>query len=81
MFKTVVRSGLAIVFAVFARQLVYAGRDLVRYNKMRAMSDDPPLGVATKKPETNATARTTNPFLMLASVPSDIAHYVKMKTM
>jgi hypothetical protein len=80
--RTLLRSAVAIGFAIFAaRQLVYGGRDLARYNKMREMSDDPPLGVPTHKHETNAAARTTNPFTMLASVPSDIAHYVKMKTM
>ncbi|HEX3550848.1 MAG TPA: hypothetical protein VHT53_10755 [Candidatus Elarobacter sp.] len=82
MLKTIFRTGVAIAFAVFAaRQLVYGGRDLARYNKMREMSDDPPLGVPTHKPETNAAARTSNPFAMLASLPSDIAHYVKMKSM
>jgi hypothetical protein len=81
-FKTLIRTALAIGFAIFAgRQLVYGGRDLARYNKMREMSGDPPLGVPTHKAETNAAARTKNPFAMLASVPSDIAHYVKMKTM
>jgi urocanate hydratase len=80
--KTILRSGIAIGFAIFAgRQLVYGGRDLARYNKMREMSDDPPLGVPTHKAETNAAARTKNPFVMLASIPSDIGHYIKMKTM
>jgi hypothetical protein len=77
------RSGIAIAFAIFAaRQLLYGGRDLARFNKMREMSDDPPLGASTrKKPETNSAARTTNPLVMLASVPSDLAHYIRMKTM
>jgi|GEM_PF-6046313 len=82
MVKSVVRSGIAIGFAIFAaRQLMYGGRDLARYNKMRDMSDDPPLGVPTHKPETNAEARTTNPFVMLASIPGDVARYVKLKSM
>jgi len=81
--KALFRSGLAIAFAIFAaRQLVYGGRDLARYNKMREMSGDPPLGAPTgKKSETNSAARTTNPLVMLASIPSDIGHYIKMKTM
>jgi hypothetical protein len=81
--KALFRSGIAIAFAIFAgRQLLYGGRDLLRYNKMREMSGDPPLGAPTgRKPETNSAARTTNPFVMLASVPSDLAHYVRMKTM
>jgi len=82
MVKTVVRTGIAIGFAVFAaRQLLFGGRDLARYNKMRDMSGDPPLGVKTHKPETNAEARTTNPFVMLASLPSDLARYFKLKSM
>jgi hypothetical protein len=81
--KALFRSGIAIAFAIFAaRQLLYGGRDLIRYNKMREMSGDPPLGAPIgKKHETNSAARTTNPFVMLASVPSDLAHYIKMKTM
>lgn len=82
MLRAIVRTGIAIAVAVFAgRQLVYGGRDLARYNRMREMSDDPPLGVPTKKPETNAAARTSNPISMLASLPSDLAHYIKMKSM
>ena len=83
MLRALFKSGIAIAFAIFAaRQLMYGGRDLARYNKMREMSDDPPLGTPSgKKPETNAAARVTNPFAMLASVPSDIAHYVKLKSM
>lgn len=82
MFKVIVRTGIAIGFAIFAgRQLVYGGRDLARYNKMREMSGDPPLGVPTKRPQTNAEARTTNPFAMLASLPSDLSRYLKMKSM
>jgi hypothetical protein len=81
--RALFRSGIAIAFAIFAaRQLLYGGRDLARYNKMREMSGDPPLGVPKgKKPETNAAARTTNPLVMLAGVPSDLAHYIRMKTM
>jgi hypothetical protein len=83
MIKTVVKSVIALGFAIFAaRQLVYGGRDLARYNKMREMSDDPPLGAPTHhKPETNAQARTTNPFVMLASIPSDLSRYLKLKSM
>ena len=83
MVKTVIRSGIAIGFAIFAaRQLVYGGRDLARYNKMREMSDDPPLGTpGGHKPETNAQARTTNPFVMLASIPGDVSRYLKLKSM
>ena len=83
MIRALFRSGIAVAFAIFAaRQLFYGGRDLVRYNKMREMSGDPPLGIPNgKKPETNSAARTTNPFVMLASVPSDLAHYIRMKTM
>jgi hypothetical protein len=82
MIKTLIRAAFAVGFAIFAgRQLVYGGRDLLRYNKMRDMSGDPPLGVPTEKPETNATARTTNPFVMLASIPSDLSRYLKLKSM
>jgi hypothetical protein len=82
MLRAFIRTGIAIGFAIFAaRQLVYGGRDLARYNRMREMSGDPPLGVRTRNPETNAEARTTNPFSMLASLPSDLARYLKMKSM
>ncbi|MDQ6941024.1 MAG: hypothetical protein M3169_00725 [Candidatus Eremiobacteraeota bacterium] len=82
MVKSVVRSGIAIGFAIFAaRQLVFGGRDLARYNKMREMSGDPPLGLSKDKPETNAQARTSNPFVMLMSIPSDLQRYLKLKSM
>jgi hypothetical protein len=82
MFRTIVKGAIAIGFAIFAaRQLVYGGRDLKRYNEMREMSGDPPLGVPTHKPETNAAARTTNPFTMLLSIPSDLQRYLKLKSM
>ena len=82
MLRAIIRTGVAIGFAVFAaRQIVYGGRDLARYNRMREMSGDPPLGVRTQRPETNAEARTTNPFAMLASLPSDLARYLKLKSM
>ena len=80
--QAIVRTAIAVGFALFAaRQLVYGGRDLARYNKMREMSGDPPLGVPTQKPETNAEARTTNPFAMLASIPERLARYLKLKSM
>ena len=83
MVKAVVRSGIAIGFAVFAaRQIVFGGRDLARYNKMRDMSGDPPLGAPSgQKPETNAQARTSNPLVMLMSIPSDLKRYLKLKSM
>lgn len=82
MVKAVVRSSIAIAFAVFAaRQIVFGGRDLARYNKMREMSGDPPLGMSRDKPETNAQARTSNPFTMLMSIPSDVQRYFKLKSM
>jgi hypothetical protein len=82
-FKALVRTGIAIGFAIFAgRQLMYGGRDLARYNKMREMSGDPPLGVPTHRPEqTNAAARTTNPLAIIASLPSDLSRYLKMRSM
>ena len=83
MVKAVVRSTIAVGFAVFAaRQLVFGGRDLARYNKMRDMSGDPPLGAPSgNKPETNAQARTSNPLVMLMSIPSDLKRYLKLKSM
>ena len=82
MVKAVVRSTIAIGFAVFAaRQAVFGVRDLARYNKMRDMSGEPPLGARTEKPETNAQARTKNPLTMLLSIPSDLKRYVKLKSM
>ena len=82
MIRTMVRFAVAIGFAIFAaRQVMYGGRDLARYNKMRDMSGDPPLGVRTEKPETNAEARTKNPFVMLMSIPSDLSRYLKLKSM
>ncbi len=83
MIKAVVRSGIAIGFAVFAaRQAIFGVRDLARYNAMRDMSGDPPLGKSTgEKPETNAQARTSNPFTMLLSIPSDVQRYLKLKSM
>jgi hypothetical protein len=80
--KTLVRSGLAMGIAMFAaRQLVYGGRDLIRYNKMREMSGDPPLGVPTRKPDIKAPVWTTNPFVMLAGMASDVTRYLRMKSM
>ena len=82
MVRSIVRSSIAIGFAIFAaRQLVFGGRDLARYNKMRDMSGDAPLGMSKGKPETNAQARTTNPLVMLMSIPSDLARYFKLKSM
>ena len=83
MVKAVVRSTIAVGFAVFvARQLVFGGRDLARYNKMREMSGDPPLGTPSgNKPETNAQARTSNPITMLMSIPGDVQRYLKLKSM
>jgi hypothetical protein len=83
MIRALVRSAIAIAIGVFAtRQAILAGRDLARYNAMRAMSGDPPLLASkTKRPETNAQARTTNPFVMLLSIPSDLQRYLKLKSM
>jgi len=82
MVKAVVRSTIAVGFAVFAaRQLVFGGRDLARYNKMRDMSGEAPLGTTRGKPETNAQARTSNPLVMLMSIPSDLKRYLKLKSM
>jgi hypothetical protein len=82
MLRTLIRSVIAIGFTVFAaRQAVFGVRDMARYNAMRQMSGDPPLGVKTEKPETNAQARTTNPFVMLMSIPSDLQRYLKLKSM
>jgi hypothetical protein len=71
---------LALV-AVTGWQLAYGSRDLARYNKMREMSDEPPLGAGEHKHETNSAARTTNPFTMLLSLPSDLGRYLKLKSM
>ena len=83
MIRALVRGGIAIAFAVFAaRQLMYGGRDLARYNNMRDMSGDPPLGTPSgENHTTNAKARTTNPFVMLMSIPSDLQRYLKLKSM
>ncbi len=83
MVKAVVRSGIAIGFAVFAaRQAIFGVRDLARYNAMREMSGEPPLGKGGgDKPETNAQARTSNPLTMLMSIPGDVQRYLKLKSM
>jgi hypothetical protein len=84
MIKALFRSAIAIAVVLTARQAVFAGRDLVRYNAMREMSGDPPFPVGNgkgKKPETNAEARTTNPLAMLLSIPSDVQRYLKMRAM
>ncbi len=82
MMRTFFRSIAAIAIAIFAaRQAVFVGRDLVRYNEMRAMSGDSPLGAQRRRAPTNAHARTTNPFVMLLSIPSDFARYIKLKSM
>ena len=41
----------------------------------------PPIEALDEIDSTNAEARVTNPFVMLASVPSDIVRYAKMKMM
>ena len=66
MLNAIIRSAIAIAVAIFAgRQLVYGGRDLARYNKMREMSDDAPLlKPGRSNAATNAEARTKNPFVM-----------------
>jgi hypothetical protein len=83
MIRTLFRSAIAIAVAIFAaRQAIFAGRDLARYNAMREMSGDAPLGAPDpKRAPTNAEARTTNPIVMLMSVPSDVARYLKLKSM
>jgi hypothetical protein len=83
MMRTLFRSVVAIAVAIFAaRQAVFVGRDLVRYNGMRAMSGDAPLGGQTRRrAPTNAEARTTNPLVMLLSIPSDVVRYLKLKSM
>jgi hypothetical protein len=82
MIKALFRSAIAIAVVLTARQAVFAGRDLARYNGMREMSGDPPFPVGKgKKPETNAEARTTNPLAMLLSIPSDVQRYLKMRAM
>jgi hypothetical protein len=48
---------------------------------MRDMSGEPPLGLNRDKPETNAKARTSNPFVMLMSIPGDLQRYLKLKSM
>ena len=83
MLNAIIRSAIAIAVAIFAgRQLVYGGRDLARYNKMREMSDDAPLlKPGRSNAATNAEARTKNPFVMLMSVPGDLKRYLKLKSM
>ncbi|MDB5027526.1 MAG: hypothetical protein JWO66_1215 [Candidatus Eremiobacteraeota bacterium] len=83
MIRAVFRSVVAIAVAVFAgRQAFFGARDLARYNAMRAMSGDPPLlSPQAKQSPTNSTARQTNPFVFLASIPSDIKRYLKLKSM
>jgi hypothetical protein len=83
MIKAVIRSTIAIAFAVFAaRQAIFGVRDLARYNAMRDMSGEPPLGTPSEKNHvTNAEARTKNPLVMLMSIPSDLQRYLKLKSM
>jgi hypothetical protein len=84
MIKTLFRSMIALAVLFAARQAVFGARDLARYNGMREMSGDAPFpagGGEAKKPETNAEARTTNPFTMLLSIPSDVQRYLKLKSM
>ncbi len=83
MVKAVVRSSIAIGVAIFAgRQAIFGVRDLARYNAMREMSGDPPLlSREAKQAPTNSEARQKNPFVFIASIPSDIARYLKLKSM
>ena len=82
MVRGIILGGIAFL-AVFAAEHQFGSmtKDIDRYNKMREMSGDPPLGIRTQKPETNAEARTSNPFAMIASLPSDLARYLKLKSM
>lgn len=83
--RNALRGGAAVVAVIFvARLLANAASDLARYNRMRAMSDDPPLGFGTlrvpRRP-TNASAHQTGAIAFLASLPSDLMRYLRLSSM
>lgn len=84
--RNAIRGGMAVVAGMFlVRLFAHAATDLARYNRMRAMSGDPPLGFGRtpnggRRP-TNAAAHHSGPFALLASLPSDLIRYMRLESM
>lgn len=95
--KSLIRSGAALAVGVFVlRQALSMGKDIGRYNAMRKMSDDGPLGPGdvrealfpthtstkpTNAPHYGEDARAHGLLQFLTSVPKDIGRYLKISWM
>lgn len=72
MLRPMIRGGTALAVSVFIARYAFAVlRDLQRYNRMRAMSDDPPL----------LRMNGDSPVRLLLSVPADLMRYLRISTM
>jgi hypothetical protein len=86
-----VKVSIGIFVAIFAAwKIGNLDRDLARYNAMRAMSGEGPLGLqefkeAIKPEATPAPGKTTHPiaaaFGLIGSLPSDLSRYLKLRSM
>ncbi len=95
--KNLIRSGAALAVGVFLlRQALSMSKDIGRYNAMRKMSDDGPLGVGdvrealfpsrtstkpTNAPRYGEDAKAPGLLQFLTSVPKDIGRYLKISSM
>jgi hypothetical protein len=72
---------LLIVIVVAVGGVFLIGPDAARYLKMRDMSGDPPKRRPHVKTLDETSAGVGNPLHLIASIPSDISRYLKMKSM
>jgi hypothetical protein len=72
---------LLVAIVVVLAAVGLAGPDAARYLKMRNMSGAPPKRRPHVKTLDETSAGIGNPFALIASIPSDIARYSKMKSM
>lgn len=93
MIRTMIKVGAGIFFAVFAaRSIGNVAKDLSRYNTMREMSGDGPLGPSQFKDAIKprpapgpGAAKGPGPlatvFGLVGSLPSDLSRYLKLRSM
>ncbi len=95
--KTLFRSAAAVAVAVWsARQLLGLAKDVGRYNTMRTMSGDGPLGAGdvrealfpsrtstkpTNAPDHGENAKSPGMVQFLTSIPKDVLRYLKISSM
>lgn len=91
MIRTMIKVAAGVFFAVFAaRSIGNVAKDLSRYNTMREMSGDGPLGPsqfkdAIKPSPTLGAAKGPGPIEavvgLVGSIPSDLSRYLKLRSM